>query len=154
MAADPHADFWTVAVPFGSAVGGALLATWTTQSVSRSSRAHALYNAYLERCFANPDLANFSAFQKVHGKGRSFTFNPDVFEGESVEKYHWFIGLMLAAMEEILGIKWYDRGWSHVVRSQVSYHEGYFHGAWRKMRDSYSPALQKIVDELVAGRAY
>ncbi len=142
-----------VMVPLGAALMGSSIGAWTTRFVSRTTRAHALYNSYLERCLANPDLASHNAFMGAHGKRHKLTFDPHQFEGEAVERYHWFIALMLAAMEEIIGIKGRDRGWRSVVRDQVSYHGGYFQAAWGSMRDSYSRALQGIIDPQFPGKS-
>lgn len=140
-----------LAALIGSVTGvtGAVVGSLTAQSVSRSTRAHALYNAYLERCLQHPELASFNAFKGTYDKRGRATYDPFKFEGIDIERYHWFMGLMLAAMEEILDVKRGDDAWAKTVASQVNYHGGYFEGAWSSLRDFYSTRLQDIVDPLV-----
>jgi hypothetical protein len=159
MAAPTFFDTSIVAL-VGAGVGAvagltsAAVASLTSQAVARSSRAHTLYNDYLKRCFEHPDLASVNAFEGVHAKRRKPTYDPYRFETVEVEKYHWFMSLMLEAMEQILDIKGGDEAWKRTVSDQVNYHGGYFQGAWRSMRGSYSEALRQIVDPLVPGSAH
>ena len=144
-----------IAAGVGAVAGltSATVASRTAQGVARSSRAHTLYNDYLKRCFEHPELASFNAFAGVHAKRRKFTYDPFQFETVEVEKYHWFMSLMLEAMEQILDIKGVDEAWTTTVSDQVNYHGGYFAGAWQSMRCSYSEAIRQIIDPLVPGSA-
>ena len=145
-----------MAAAIGGVTGlvGSGIASFTTQAVSRESRARALYNDYLERCFEMPEFASYNAFMKTYAAGRVFTFDPYQFEDIEVEKYSWFVSLMLTAMEEILGIRGGDPGWRKTIRDQVNFHGGYLEAAWPSIGPSYSKRLRALVNPLLPEKSH
>jgi hypothetical protein len=144
----------TLLVPVAAALLGSGVGAWTARGVSRTSRAHSLYNAYLERCLEHPELASYNAFMSGRQKRGKPSFDPYKFEGVDVEKYQWFISLMLVAMEEIVAIKPFDNEWKDVARDQANYHGGYFQASWPSIRKSYSCRLRRIFDPMFLGKPH
>jgi hypothetical protein len=125
----------TVAAAFFALVAlvGVTFQIRASRSIEREAIAHQIWRDYLVLAFENP---NFAApnLTKIRAEG-------------TLEKYEWFVSVMLYGAEQILMSRARSRPWKNVIRDQIRYHYDYI--TTDQFQNFYLPHYSDSVKEVI-----
>jgi hypothetical protein len=140
-------DLLSPAAGLIAAIGAVLGVFFTLRTNSRNQdkkQAFETYDAYLEKCYAEPKLAN--GFIEIPDYNPNYNQAPVEFL-----KYEWLVSRLLLAGERILEITQNDVEWRTAIKSQTEAHKKYLSSEFfRGELGMYSPEIQEIIHEVVA----
>ncbi len=129
--------------------GVAAIIAWNAYRAEIASaldvRARDTYQDYLKFCVSHPELSSTQSFEK-YIKSNFSNVNKDSIE---VERYYWFISVMLNACEQIILFVPDDPSWQDVIEAQISYHLPAIAYNWNDWSGHYSDEMVELIERVL-----